>query len=68
MGGKSDLDMINSMQKGTNGYRFLPPSVAKKYDLDVPDYQGDEQIVETAPTGRKAKSEKVLKMAERQDL
>ena len=61
--------MINSMQSGTNGYlRFLPPSVAKKYDLDVPDYQGDDQIVETAPTGRKAKSEKVLKMAERQDL
>ncbi|KAL8791316.1 MAG: hypothetical protein Q9195_005935 [Heterodermia aff. obscurata] len=48
------------------GGRFLPPSVAKKYDLDIPDFQGDEQVVETAPTGRKATSEKVLKMAERQ--
>ena len=42
--------------------------MAKKYDLDIPDYQGDDQVVETAPTGRKAASEKVLKMAERQDL
>ena len=42
--------------------------MAKQYDLDIPDYQGDEQVVETAPTGRKATSEKVLKMAERQDL
>ena len=42
--------------------------MAKKYDLDIPDYKGDDQIVEIASTGRKAKSEKVLKMAERQDL
>lgn len=31
-----------------NVYRFLPPSVAEKYDLDLPDYKGVEQIVEVA--------------------
>lgn len=57
------------MQRGTEKlHRFLPPSVAQKYDLDIPDYHGDDQIVETAQTGRKATSEKVLKMAERQDM
>lgn len=48
--------------------RFLPPSVAEKYDLDIPDYQGDDQVVETAQTGQKSKAEKVLKIAERQDM
>ena len=48
--------------------RFLPPSVAEKYDLDIPDYKGDDQIVETAQTGQRSTAEKVLKMAERQDM
>ena len=48
--------------------RFLPPSVAEKYDLDIPPYEGDDQIVETAQTGRRSKAEKVLKIAERQDM
>ena len=39
--------------------RFLPPSIAEKYDLDIPDYKGDDQIVETAQTGQKS-TEKVL--------
>ena len=51
-----------------NGSRFLPPSVAQKYDLDIPDYKGDDQVVETAQTGQKSKAEKVLKLAERQDM
>ncbi len=34
--------------KGTHfiGGRFLPPDIAKKYDLDMPDYRGVDQIVE----------------------
>ncbi|KAK3167563.1 hypothetical protein OEA41_010690 [Lepraria neglecta] len=28
------------------GGRFLPPSVAEKYDLDIPDYKGVDQVVE----------------------
>lgn len=27
--------------------RFLPPSVAEKYGLDLPKYEGVDQIVET---------------------
>ncbi|KAL9610221.1 MAG: hypothetical protein Q9167_005070 [Letrouitia subvulpina] len=46
------------------GGRFLPPSVAEKYSLDIPDYRGVDQIVEV-PAEQEAKSEKVLKLAER---
>ena len=35
--------------------RFLPPSVAEKYGLDMPKYQGVDQIVETARTDKEAK-------------
>ncbi|KAK0513097.1 hypothetical protein JMJ35_004083 [Cladonia borealis] len=30
------------------GGRFLPPSVAEKYDLDIPEYKGVDQIVEVS--------------------
>ena len=43
--------------------RFLPASVAKKYDLDIPDYPGVDQILEV---GGQSMSEKVLGTAERQ--
>ena len=33
------------------GGRFLPPSLAEKYGLDVPPYQGIEQIVEVGRDG-----------------
>ncbi|KAL9002071.1 MAG: hypothetical protein Q9188_004985 [Gyalolechia gomerana] len=36
------------------GGRFLPPSVAEKYHLDIPDYKGVDQIVEI-PAGQNAK-------------
>ncbi|KAL8716424.1 MAG: hypothetical protein Q9220_000331 [cf. Caloplaca sp. 1 TL-2023] len=42
------------------GGRFLPPSVAKKYNLDIPDYKGVDQIVE-APAGENAQPGKVRK-------
>ena len=35
------------------GGRFLPPSVAKKYDLDIPPYDGIDQIVEVDKNGHK---------------
>ncbi|KAL9601606.1 MAG: hypothetical protein Q9219_002440 [cf. Caloplaca sp. 3 TL-2023] len=35
------------------GGRFLPPSVAEKYNLDIPDYKGVDQIVEL-PAGQNA--------------
>ena len=35
------------------GGRFLPPSVAMKYDLDIPPYQGIDQIVEVGKDGHK---------------
>ncbi|KAK8104390.1 YjeF protein [Apiospora kogelbergensis] len=35
------------------GGRFVSPSIAKKYDFEVPEYQGLDQIAETSPTGQK---------------
>lgn len=46
--------------------RFIPQSVAEKYDLDIPDYQGVDQIAEVSGTGTDAKKEKVVGLAERQ--
>lgn len=50
------------------GGRFVPPSVSEKYNLDVPEYQGVDQVVELPGSGQESKAEKVLKLAERQDL
>ncbi|KAK6859460.1 hypothetical protein PG995_003096 [Apiospora arundinis] len=35
------------------GGRFVSPSIAQKYDFEVPEYQGLDQIVEASPTGQK---------------
>lgn len=53
--------------------RFLPPSVAEKYDLDIPDYPEADQVMELSGPGKgqedlESKAEKILKLAERQDL
>lgn len=39
--------------------RFLPPSVAEKYGLDIPPYQGVDQIVEVGVTANESKPEKI---------
>lgn len=43
---------------GLTGRSFLPPSVAEKYNLDIPDYRGVDQIVEV-PAGENAKPQKL---------
>lgn len=45
--------------------RFVPPSVAEKYDLDLPKYAEVDQIVELPSDGKESKAEAVLKLAER---
>ncbi|ORY55252.1 YjeF N-terminal domain-containing protein [Pseudomassariella vexata] len=35
------------------GGRFVAPSIAKKYDFDIPEYQGIDQIVEVSPADEK---------------
>ncbi|PKS09507.1 hypothetical protein jhhlp_004124 [Lomentospora prolificans] len=35
------------------GGRFVPPSIAQKYDFDLPEYEGIDQIVEVGPDGEK---------------
>ncbi|KAF3014205.1 hypothetical protein E8E14_007552 [Neopestalotiopsis sp. 37M] len=35
------------------GGRFVSPSIAKKYDFEVPEYEGLDQIVEISPNGQK---------------
>lgn len=51
---------------GSSSARFVPQSVAEKYDLDIPDYQGVDQIVEISGGDMGAKKEEVLGLAERQ--
>ena len=46
--------------------RFIPQSVAEKYDLDIPDYPGVDQIAEVSGTGTESKKEKIVELAERQ--
>lgn len=35
------------------GGRFVSPSMANKYDFEVPEYDGVDQVVEVAPSGQK---------------
>lgn len=48
--------------------RFVPPSIAEKYDLDSPEYPGLDQVVELPVSDRESKAEKIIKLAERQDM
>lgn len=48
--------------------RFVPPSVADKYELDLPEYSGIDQVVELPVSDRESKAEKILKLAERQNI
>jgi len=34
-------------------HRFVSPAIAKKYDFDVPQYQGIDQVVEVGTDGQK---------------
>lgn len=56
----------------------MPPNVVEKYELEVPTYDGVDQVVELISEGggvlphveeeREGRIEKILKLAERQDL
>ncbi|KAK1830592.1 NAD(P)H-hydrate epimerase [Podospora conica] len=35
------------------GGRFVTPAIAKKYDLELPEYEGIDQVVEVGPDGSK---------------
>lgn len=34
-------------------FSFVAPSIAKKYDFDVPQYEGIDQVVEVGSNGQK---------------
>jgi len=34
------------------GGRFVTPAIAQKYNFDLPEYQGMDQIVEVGPNGK----------------
>jgi NAD(P)H-hydrate epimerase len=36
-----------------NGNRFVSPDIQKKYDLELPEYEGIDQIVEVSSSGEK---------------
>lgn len=60
----------------------MPPNVVKKYELENPSYEGVDQVVELFFEGsgalsrgkegekeeREGKAERILRLAERQDL
>lgn len=33
--------------------RFVPPSIAQKYDFELPQYEGIDQVVEVDANGQK---------------
>lgn len=33
--------------------RFVTPAIAKKYELELPEYEGLDQVVELGPAGQK---------------
>ncbi|KAK3934906.1 YjeF N-terminal domain-containing protein [Diplogelasinospora grovesii] len=35
------------------GGRFVPPAIAKKYDFELPEYEGIDQVVEVGPSGHR---------------
>ncbi|KAK3331450.1 YjeF N-terminal domain-containing protein [Apodospora peruviana] len=35
------------------GGRFVTPAIARKYDFDLPEYEGIDQVVEVGPNGQK---------------
>lgn len=34
-------------------YRFVSPDIKQKYDLDLPEYDGIDQVVEVGSSGEK---------------
>lgn len=34
-------------------YRFVSPAIAKKYDFEMPEYEGVDQVVEVSVSGQK---------------
>ncbi len=36
-----------------NWNRFVSPGIQKKYDLDLPEYEGIDQVVEVGKNGQK---------------
>lgn len=59
---------VKLLGKKLTNARFVPPSVAEKYDLGYPDYSGLDQVVELPVCDQESKAEKILKLAERQDI
>jgi NAD(P)H-hydrate epimerase len=54
IGGRYDL--LSKVWRGVDadqGYRFVPPAVAELFDLDLPKYEGVDQIVEVDSSGNK---------------
>lgn len=35
------------------GGRFIAPCIAKKYEFELPEYEGLDQVVEVSPSGQK---------------
>jgi len=48
---------VTSLVKSKEGmlmyYRFVSPDIKMKYDLDLPDYEGIDQVVEVGSSGEK---------------
>ena len=60
------LQSYNFLRIVGSSNRFIPQSVAEKYDLDIPDYEGVDQIAEVSGTGMEGKKQDIVGLAERQ--
>lgn len=65
-GNQTSPNLITVLRIIGSSDRFIPQSVAEKYDLDIPDYHGVDQIAEVSGTSTEAKKEEVVGLAERQ--
>ncbi len=49
----SDIDQTSSCMVVDFLNRFVSPDIRKKYDLELPEYEGIDQIVEVGSNGQK---------------
>jgi hypothetical protein len=47
------IAFVSVVVRLTVSVRFVTPAIAKKYGLELPEYEGVDQVVEVGPGGQK---------------
>lgn len=53
MDGKFDNSFPKDLSSRISPIRFVSPDIKKKYDLELPEYEGIDQVVEVGANGQK---------------